>query len=47
LIFGAVTLDFVGASYRILGVLILSFALAIAGAVVAMRALVEFLAERI
>ena len=45
MLFGALASDLIGASYQALGVLILSFALAIAGAVVAMRGMLDLLGE--
>jgi hypothetical protein len=41
----AMVLDFLGTSYGLLAVLILSFALGIAGAIVAIRGIVEFVGE--
>ena len=46
LILGAIALDLAGGMFQSLLLLILSFALAIAGAIVAIRSLVEFLSER-
>jgi hypothetical protein len=45
LLFGALASDLIGANYQALGVLIFSFALAIAGAVIAMRGVMDFLGE--
>jgi hypothetical protein len=46
LLFGAIAFDLVGASFQILGVIIFSFILAISGAVVAVRGMLEYLSER-
>ena len=46
LLFSAIGLDYVGASLENLTVLVLSMALAIAGAFVGLRGLIEFLGER-
>jgi hypothetical protein len=45
LLLGAIGLDLVGTQLQSLYVLVLSFAMAIAGAIVALRGLVEFLGE--
>jgi hypothetical protein len=45
LLFVAIALDLAGSTLRSLPVLVASFALAIAGAVVAFRGLLEFLGE--
>ena len=46
LLVGSIVLDLAGSALQSLPVLILSFALGIAGAVVAVRGLLEFIAER-
>ncbi|AKA74440.1 hypothetical protein SULI_11450 [Saccharolobus solfataricus] len=43
---GAIGLDYVGASFQSLSILIISMILAIAGAMVGIRGLMEFLGER-
>ncbi|MCH4814736.1 MAG: hypothetical protein QXY87_09920 [Saccharolobus sp.] len=43
---GAIGLDYVGASFQSLSVLVVSMILAIAGAMVGIRGLMEFLGER-
>ncbi len=45
LLLGALASDIIGASYQTLGVLVISFALAIAGAFVAMRGMIDLLGE--
>lgn len=45
LILSAIATDLIGSTYQLLVVLILSLALAVAGAVVAIRGMVEFLGE--
>jgi hypothetical protein len=45
LLIGALASDLVGANYQALGVLVFSFALAIAGAVLAMRGMMDFLSD--
>jgi hypothetical protein len=45
LLFGALASDLVGVNYQALGVLVLSMALAIAGAVIAMRGMMDLLGE--
>ncbi len=47
LLLGSITLDLVGSSLQSLVILVLSFALGVAGALVAIRGLVEFLGERV
>jgi len=47
MVVGSLTLDLLGSDYGMLPVLILSFALGIAGALVAFRGLVEFIAGRL
>lgn len=46
LLLGAIAFDVIGADYQILPVLIVSFMLAVGGAVVAVRGMFEFLGER-
>jgi hypothetical protein len=46
LLFGSIVLDLAGGALQSIFVLIISFALGIAGAVVAVRGLIEFIAER-
>ena len=46
LLVGGIVADIIGTKYQILFLLIFSFGLAIAGALVAMRGLFEFLGER-
>jgi hypothetical protein len=45
LILSAIATDLIGSTYQLLVVLVLSLALAVAGAVVAVRGMVEFLGE--
>ncbi|HYW82794.1 MAG TPA: hypothetical protein VFB30_06040 [Spirochaetia bacterium] len=45
MLFGSLALDLVGARSQSLYVLVLSFAVGIAGAIVALRGLVDFLGE--
>jgi len=47
LILSAIAADWVGSTYQLLVVLVLSLGLAVAGAVVAIRGMVEFLGERL
>jgi len=47
MLFSAIGLDYVGASFENLPVLVLSMTLAIAGAVVGLRGLIEFIGERL
>ena len=47
LLFSAIGLDYVGASFENLPVLVLSMIFAIAGALVGLRGLIEFFSERI
>jgi len=47
LLFGAIALDLAGSSLQSLPVLVASFALAIAGAVISVRGVIDFLAERV
>jgi hypothetical protein len=47
LLFGSISLDLAGTFFRSLPVLILSFALGIAGALVAIRGIIEFVSERV
>lgn len=47
LLFSSLTLDILGSELQSLGVLIVSFILGIAGAVVAVRGVLEFLGERL
>jgi hypothetical protein len=47
LVVTAMALDIIGTSYGLLALLILSFALAVAGAIVAIRGIVEFVGERL
>ncbi|MGD0637637.1 MAG: hypothetical protein ABSA72_06335 [Nitrososphaerales archaeon] len=47
LLLGSITLDLVGSSLQSLVLLVISFAFGIAGALVAIRGLVEFLGERV
>jgi hypothetical protein len=46
LLLSAIVLDLAGSALQSIFVLIISFALGIAGAVVAVRGLIEFIAER-
>jgi len=46
LLFSAIGLDYVGATFESLPVLVLSMVLAIAGALVGLRGLIEFFSER-
>jgi hypothetical protein len=46
MLFGSIILDLLGTSFGSLGLLIISFALGIAGAVVSVRGLIEFISER-
>jgi len=45
LLLGALASDLIGSDLQILGVLVISLALAVAGAVVAMRGVLEFLGD--
>jgi hypothetical protein len=45
LLLGALASDLIGSRMQMLGVLVLSFALAIAGAMLAMRGMLDFLGE--
>ena len=45
LLFGSIALDLVGSQVQSLSLLVVSFAVGIAGAIVALRGLVEFLGE--
>ncbi len=45
LLFGSLALDFLGSRYQSLYVLVLSFAVGIAGAIVALRGLVDFFGD--
>jgi hypothetical protein len=45
LLFGALASDLVGSNLQMLGVLIISLALAVAGAVVALRGVLDFLGD--
>jgi hypothetical protein len=45
MLFGSIALDLVGSQLQSLYVLVVSFAVGIAGAIVALRGLVEFLGE--
>jgi hypothetical protein len=45
LLLGALASDLVGSHLQLLGVLIVSFALAVAGAVVAMRGMIDWLGD--
>ena len=47
MLFSAIGLDYVGSSFESLPVLVLSMTLAIAGALVGLRGLIEFIGERI
>ena len=47
LLLGAMSADVIGTAYQLLFLLILSLVLAVAGAVVAIRGMFEFLGERI
>ena len=47
LLLGSISLDLAGTFFQSLTVLILSFALGIAGALVAVRGIVEFISERV
>jgi hypothetical protein len=47
LLFAAIGLDLAGSFLQSLPVLVASFALAIAGAVISVRGLIDFLAERV
>jgi len=47
LLLGSIALDLVGSSLQSLVVLVISFAFGVAGALVAVRGLVEFLGERV
>ncbi|MDA4135001.1 MAG: hypothetical protein OK441_05480 [Thaumarchaeota archaeon] len=47
LLLGSITLDLAGSALQSLLVLVLSFALGIAGALVSIRGLIEFLGERV
>lgn len=47
LIFSALATDWIGSTYQLLTVLVLSFILAVAGAVISVRGLVEFLGDRL
>ena len=46
LLIAAIATDLVGAQYQLLALLILSFVLAVAGAVVAVRGMFEFFGDR-
>lgn len=46
LLFGAIAFDLIGANLQILPVIIFSFILAISGALVAVRGMLEYLSER-
>jgi hypothetical protein len=46
LLFGSITLDAVGSELHSLVVLVVSFVFGVAGAVVALRGMVDFLSER-
>jgi hypothetical protein len=46
LLFSSIVLDLAGSALQSIFVLIISFALGIAGAVVAVRGVIEFIAER-
>ncbi len=45
LLLGALASDLIGSNLQILGVLVISFALAVAGAIVAMRGMLEFFGD--
>jgi len=45
LLLGALASDLIGSDLRTLGILVISLALAVAGAVVAMRGMLEFLGD--
>jgi hypothetical protein len=45
LLLGALASDLIGSDLQILGILVISLALAVAGAVVAMRGMLEFLGD--
>lgn len=47
LIFGSIALEVAGSSFQSLPLLIISFALAVAGALVSIRGVIEFITERI
>ena len=47
LILTAMAADWIGSTYQLLTVLIFSLALAVAGAVVSIRGMIEFLGERL
>jgi hypothetical protein len=47
LIFGSLATDWIGSTFQLLLVLIFSLALAVAGAVIAVRGMIEFLGERV
>lgn len=46
MVFGALALDLAGSFFQSLPLLVVSFALAIAGALVSLRGVIEFVAER-
>lgn len=46
LLFGAIAFDLIGANLQILAVIIFSFILAISGAVIAVRGMLEYLSDR-
>ena len=45
LLLGALASDLIGSDLQILGILVISLALAVAGAVIAMRGMLEFFGE--
>lgn len=45
LLFGSIALDLLGSNLQSLGVLVVSFAVGIAGAIVSLRGLVDFFGE--
>jgi hypothetical protein len=47
LIFSAMVTDWIGSTYQLLLVLVVSLAMAVAGAVISIRGLMEFLGERL
>jgi hypothetical protein len=47
LIFAAMATEWIGSTYQLLLVLVVSLALAVAGAVISIRGMIEFLGDRV
>jgi hypothetical protein len=47
LLFGAIVIDFAGTYFQSLPLLVLSFASAVAGAVISVGGIIEFISERV